>query len=170
MSLSNYEIVTNDKVQEFYAFKYIMNISSIRTLPELKKKLIEEKMFHPKYLKKFNCLDTVDQVKDFIYLGVLPEEEKFEGIATVVTSVVLNDKKKLMHYIFSLDMGAINILRVLVTTLQNIDIYKDSIMLYRHLKQFKQKYEPRMKQALSVIGTKPLIDKFDLTSMFFSIM
>ncbi len=140
----------------------------ITSIEELREKLVAEKRVHSKYKKKLAAMNEAE-IKEFVFFHKLPENN-FEGVATIFTAIAQKDLRKLAKYVLGISMGVPNILRIMIDTLGNIDYYKDSEMLHRHLFVFKVKYEERFKRLLLDFAMKTDMDKLDLLGVFKDLM
>jgi hypothetical protein len=139
-------------------------------LNDLKKWIIENNLISTKYKYLISGMDKV-QLFSFIYNQDF-QEKQFEGIATIISSCVAKDVKRLTKYITEVKLGGINIIRIVMDTLKNIEFYNNekNKKFYFELLKFKIQYEKKLKIKLFKIGQKRIIDKLDTIWFFIEVM
>ncbi|MGA2435038.1 MAG: hypothetical protein ABSG25_07100 [Bryobacteraceae bacterium] len=146
----------------FEIFKPKIDTKDIYTLQQLKNKLLSEKKIHSKYRYKIINMDE-RELKNFVYTSEYTERN-FEGVGFIFICIKDNNLKDLIKYILKLNLNAINILRLMVYCLNNIDSYEGRFKIF--LQDFKNKYDKKFNALLFEIGQKNYIDMIDLIGMF----
>jgi hypothetical protein len=132
---------------------------SLHTEEEYSKFCLEN---YPKY-KNYISKMSINELKQMVFSEEFPINN-FEGIATIITALNQKDLNKLIKYIYSISLEPPNIIRILMTTLDNVSYYEGKFMY--ELIKFKSTYEVKLKKLLFDLGTLPYIDKLDLINMF----
>lgn len=149
----------------------IFGISDATNLEELKMRLIDTGRVPPSFAKKISKM-TEAQLKDFVFFRRFDEKPWEGGVAPIFTAVAQKDVRKMIKHILGIELPPQNIIRVMIDTLANLDVYKDreDHTLYRHLYVFKIKYEAGFKRLLFTLGQIPNFDRLDLIRVFVALM
>ena len=127
----------------------------------VKEKIIER---NPK-VKNIIANMTKPELLTYLYTGMY-EKMEFEGVATIFTACNQMSFGNLVNYIFSISLESTNILRIMITTLQNVEWYKKNKYFYGQLVSFKLDYERKFKDLLFDLGQNAWISKLELLEMF----
>lgn len=149
-------------LNEFEIFNYKLDTTNIKDLDKLKEVLLEKKIVHNKYKNKIKKMDE-RELKNFVYTGVYTEVI-WEGVGIIFIEMQNKNLKEIVKHIVSVELEAINILRILVYNIDNIDRYSGNFFMY--LLHFKNNYEKQFKALLFELSKKPYIDKLDLIYLF----
>ena len=147
-------------------FRNKTDTKNITNLNQLKNKLLEEKKIHNKYRYKIINMNE-RELKNFVYTGEY-EDKKFEGIGFIFICIKDNNFKDLIKYILKIKLDAINILRLFIYCLQNIDSYEGKFKIY--LLDFKNQFIKKFNGLLFELSQKNYIDKLDLIGLFKKLM
>lgn len=147
---------------EYLIFKLRININKINNDVDLRNELLKQKVIHHKYRYKIQNMEC-RELKNFLYTNKY-KNVRFEGVGLIFIYIKNKNLKDLIKYIIELNMSGINILRLMIYTLNNIELYDGKFLLY--LMEFKNNYEKKFKGLLFELGQKYNIDKLDLINLF----
>jgi hypothetical protein len=146
----------------FEIFKNKIDIKNINNIQQLKNKLLEEKKIHNKYRYKIQNMNE-RELKNFVYTGEY-EDKTFEGIGFIFICIKDNNFRDLVKYILNLKLNAINILRLFIYCINNIENYDGKFRLY--LMDFKNRHLKKFNGLLFELGQLNYIDKLDIINLF----
>lgn len=150
----------------FDIFKFRVDTNNITNLNDLKQTLLKEKKIHTKYRLKIKTMNE-KELKTFLYLKEYTEKE-FIGVGMIFIEIYNKNLLGLIQYIIRIDIPGINILRIMIATLEKYEKYEKKFLKY--LMNFKKNYDIKFKKLLFELSKKNYIDKLDVIDLFIKLL